>query len=261
MKSLHSAFGVTGLIAAAIFTLVPAGRAATVEGFESNVLAPGSTLGDASIRTPNYFGISPTEGTHELLLTTINSTSDSQAPESGTNATTPPAIAAFVGSGSVGFLRNSRPGQTPAATGREGSAYKIDLGALNVGDVISFDINFLTSDFVPGGDSTADFAFYTLNGATDNVSVIADSNDAVTAFGNGSPFNLQTGYQTITINITTAGNYTLAIGVMDAGDTAGVSGLLVDNISVAPIPEPSTVGLGLAGAVLLVALRRRIKRS
>jgi hypothetical protein len=47
---------------------------------------------------------------------------------------------------------------------------------------------------------------------------------------------------------------------MDATNTDGRSGLLIDNIQV-NVPEPSTVGLGIAGAVLLVALRSRIKKT
>ena len=62
------------------------------------------------------------------------------------------------------------------------------------------------------------------------------------------------------INITTAGVYTLGIGVMDATTTDGPSALLLDNIAVI-VPEPSTVGLGMAGAVLLIALRRVIKKT
>jgi hypothetical protein len=50
---------------------------------------------------------------------------------------------------------------------------------------------------------------------------------------------------------------------MNATTTDGPSALLVDNISAGPaaIPEPSTVGLGVAGAVLLVALRRFKKNA
>jgi len=40
------------------------------------------------------------------------------------------------------------------AQGTEGSAFKINLGALSVGDVTSFDYDFLTSDL-----TRSDFAF------------------------------------------------------------------------------------------------------
>jgi hypothetical protein len=48
---------------------------------------------------------------------------------------------------------------------------------------------------------------------------------------------------------------------MDAKDMDIASGLLVDNISITAVPEPSTIGLGIAGAVLLVALRNRFKKA
>src|SRR5882724_3867330 len=89
MKANKSALCASALLAIAMLVLVPArsSRAATVEGFETLTLTGTNSIGDASIRTPNYFGINPTEGTHELLLTTINNTSDAPATnQSGTNA-------------------------------------------------------------------------------------------------------------------------------------------------------------------------------
>ena len=48
---------------------------------------------------------------------------------------------------------------------------------------------------------------------------------------------------------------------MDATTGDNPSGLLVDNIVVTPVPEPTTVGFTLAGAALLVALRSRIRKT
>jgi PEP-CTERM motif len=39
------------------------------------------------------------------------------------------------------------------------------------------------------------------------------------------------------------------------------SGLLVDNIQLNPVPEPTTIAFSIAGAGLLVALRSRFKKS
>jgi hypothetical protein len=58
-----------------------------------------------------------------------------------------------------------------------------------------------------------------------------------------------------------AATYTLGIAVMDATDTANPSGLLIDKIQVTPVPEPTTVAFSIAGASLLMALRRRIKKT
>jgi hypothetical protein len=48
---------------------------------------------------------------------------------------------------------------------------------------------------------------------------------------------------------------------MDATTADNSSGLLIDNIQVTPVPEPTTIGFSVAGAALLVALRKRIKRT
>lgn len=255
MKITTTAAAVT----AALLALTSAGYAATVEGFESTSLSSANSRGDASIRTPNYFGINPTEGTHALLLTSINNTNDSPAAsQSGTNADTPANIASFLNVSSVGFLRNTRPGTLASDTGREGSAFSINLGALNVGDQITFDYNFLTSDA-----GNRDFGFYTLNGATANVPIFADELDAITVTPSsppGNPFNLQSGWQTTTITISQAGNYTLGIGLMDSRGLTGPSAVMIDNIAVNAVPEPSTLGLILAGGVSLAAMRRRLRR-
>ena len=72
---------------------------------------------------------------------------------------------------------------------------------------------------------------------------------------------METTYYTVSITITSAATYTLGIAVMDATTTDNQSGLLVDNIVVTPVPEPTTVAFSIAGASLLMALRRRIKKT
>ena len=256
MKNKTNRLSFAAIIAVTLLAMAPAVNAATVEGFESG--STGTNIGDVSNRTPTYGPASPTEGLRMLLLTTINTGLDGGAQQSpGTGADTVENQQTFVGATNIGFLRNSKAGQLPSATARDGSAFKLTLGALNVGDVITFDYNFLTSD---SNDTTNDFAYYTLNGATSNVPIIADTANAIALFGGGTPFNLQSGWGTVTINVSTAANYTLAIGVADAANSAGASGLLIDNISVAPIPEPSTFGLIVAGAISFVAVRRRMKK-
>jgi hypothetical protein len=256
MKFHRSAFGVAACLAVFMVVFVPAEgvHAQTVQGFESG-LPPGSTIGDAGIRTTNYFGITPTEGNNMLLITTIHNKNDSPTVnQSGMNADAPANVAFFLGYNESN-IRNTRPGTLPSDTIREGSAFELNLGPINAGFVITFDYNFLTSE--PG--PARDFAFITLTGQSGDVPIVADIFDAGTAFGGGSPFNLQSGFQTYSINISTAGTYTLGIGIADARNLEGPSGLLIDNISI--IPEPSSIMLGVAGAVFLVALRRRVRKS
>lgn len=256
MKPNKSTLGATALLAVAMLVLTPArsSRAGTVEGFETLTLDATNSIGDASIRTPDYFGINPTEGTHQLLLTTI-STAGAHDPgpnQSGTNAVSVTSLAAFYGL-STGNIRDG------TVTGQEGSGFKLSLGPLNVGDVITFNYDFLTNEIQPGAHN--DFAFVTFGSG--NTTTIADTFSTLTpTTGVGNLFALEIGYQTFTINITTAATYTLGIGVTDGTTTDTSSALLVDNISVtAFVPEPSTVGLGMAGAVLLIALRRVIKKT
>ncbi|MBD2362419.1 PEP-CTERM sorting domain-containing protein [Anabaena minutissima FACHB-250] len=57
-------------------------------------------------------------------------------------------------------------------------------------------------------------------------------------------------------NFTTAGTYTLGFGVVDVGDTTVNSALLVDNVKLTPVPEPTTMfgilmGMGFGYAAKL----------
>jgi hypothetical protein len=236
-----------------MLSLVGIARATVVEGFESGAFSGSeATAGDAGITT-TYHSIAATEGTRQLLLTTINNTNDPGYSHEFADATTPANMSSLFGV-SASQIRDG------VATAQEGSGFTINLGVLQAGSTISFNWDFLTTE-VPTGQHR-DFAFYTLTGIS-GVTVIADSfspllhptTDAT------NPFNLETGYQTLTININTTGSYTLGIGVADATTTDNPSGLLVDNIQVTPVPEPTTIGFVLAGASLLVALRSRIKKQ
>jgi hypothetical protein len=259
MKSTARALGSAFFLVSVAILPTKSVRAATVEGFESTTLNSTNSIGDASIRTPNYFGINPTEGTHELLLTTI-STAGSHDPgptQSGTNAVSVSSLATFLGV-ATSSIRDG------TATGTEGSAFKLDLGTVTAGSTITFNYDFLTNDQTPEAGGHNDFAFVTLTGNTGNTPVVADeSTPQAPTTGANNPFVLETQYQTYTINITTTGNYVLGIGVVDATTTDTSSALLVDNISVnagAAVPEPSTIALVVAGAASCLALRRRIRK-
>lgn len=260
-RLLGRAFFAAGLLLAA-----SAGTswATFVEGFESSSLTASNSIGDASIQGV-YFTINPDQLTKQLLLTTINNTAGSDFPigggvpsnQSGNNAvantTSSGGLANFFGITSAGIIRNGT-----TAVGQEGSGFLVNLGALNAGDVVSFRYDFLTQD----NSGQPDFGFVTLNNGTSTSykGVFAQASNATTATtGAGNPFNLETGYQTFSLTITTAGTYTLGIGIADATDKTIASGVLIDNILT--VPEPSTLGLGMAGAVLLVALRRVIKKT
>lgn len=238
----------------AITSLTPSvSYAVLVQGFETG-LPVGSTTGDALV-TGTFQGIAPVQGSNQLLLTTINQTSDGIAPLSGANAVTVNTVAGFVGVPLATLQFNA------TNTGKEGSAFKMTLN-LNVGDVLTFNYDFLTAEDPTDPLAPQDFGFASLvlAGSLVNYQILGNTSAAVLTSSGPTFFN-QTGYQTYTFTVTTAGSYTLGIGVLDAKGVTGQSGLLVDNISVTAVPEPSTIGLGLAGAALLIALRRRIKIS
>jgi hypothetical protein len=93
-----------------------------------------------------------------------------------------------------------------------------------------------------------------------NTPVIADTFSLLTpTSGAGNPFVLETHYLTFSIAIAAAGNYTLGIGVVDGTTSDVPSALLIDNIQLLPIPEPSTFALVVIGIATLAALRRQLK--
>ena len=217
-----------------------------VTGFESGDPAVASHLGDAST-VGTFEGDAPTEGTQQYLITTISANDgDGQTPVSGSDAVAHPGLQNYMGGLSL--------------ADQEGSGFKLTL-TVNPGEgSISFDWNFLTNDTrtTAGGD-TAFFALYDSANNLVSTGNIANVTNATNVNSTGNPFAFDSGYHTKTISIASPGTYTLGIGIFDRGDLTLNSGLLVDNVQV--VPEPSTVGLALGGAALLLAVRRRIKGS
>lgn len=243
----------------ALCLLTQTGHATLAEGFESGLGPEESVVGDVGIQA-NYFGIAATQGSNQLLLTTINSTAGSPdgiagyANQSGNNAVANSSLVSFFGV-SPGSIKNG------SRTGQEGSGFTISLGALSAGQTISFDYDFLTQE-PTDGNGNPDFGFFTLTNQS-GVVVLTDVLSAQDSILGGGPFGNQTDYLTKTINVTSSGTYILGIGVADAGNASNddaPSALLVDNIQVT-VPEPTTIAFSIAGAGLLVALRSRFKKS
>ena len=235
-------------LAAGLLVALSAPRvdAVIVQDFESTT---GTIFGDAGRQ--GTFGVPPFGGSFQLLLTTFN------AGEGGGIAGNDIAVGGAGGlqsqlalpSGTITF-----PGAAPLGGG---SAFQMSLGALNVGDTVGFSYDFLTSE---GGHP--DFAFAALQNTTTGAVtyiVFANANQSgLTALASLPNFDLHSGYLTAAgIGVTVAGNYTLSIGVADAQNNNTQSGLLLDNITVSPVPEPSTLALAAVGIVGAAALIRR----
>jgi Ca2+-binding RTX toxin-like protein len=174
-------------------------------GFESGNFTNWSTIGNASIQTAAY-GSTPTEGNFQALITTgFPSVSDT-------------TLENFLGlnTGAIDSLGN--------VNATEGSALQLNPITVSAGSVLSFDWNFLTNESTPSFFN--DFSFVSITSGP--LSKLADTNSTFVL----SPFFKETGYQTFEYKFTTAGTYSVGLGVVDLLDTLVESGLLVDNLRI-----------------------------
>lgn len=229
-----------------------------VNGFEPGDPAVTTKVGDGSTQG-TYFGVAPAQGLNQFLITTIASADgDGFSPVSGTDAVSNFTLQSF-------FF-----GVGPSGT--EGSGFQLTftvpdtMGAPDA--ALTFQYDFLTNEFAPGNHN--DIAYAMLFDSSDvllgGVQTITTANLAqpgLTLLSDQSgPFQFHTGYQTFSISLVglAPGTYTLGIGIQDRTTFDIPSGLLVDNVFLI-VPEASTIGLGIAGAVLLIALRSRFRKA
>jgi hypothetical protein len=252
-KGFHVALAILGL------ALASTAPAVVVQDFESGIGPNGFIFGD-SARIGTYAGIAPFAGAGQLMLTTFGSNaSDGGGITGGGNAVLVAALNTSLGLPNGTIQALAPAGSTPIT---EGSGYSFTLPTtLNVGDVVSFSYNFLTADGLH-----QDFAFAVLlNTATQATTSILLANALTTPLpgtgGNASsPFNAGTGYLTSAgFTIAAAGNYQISFGVIDANNNQLGSGLLLDNITVTSVPEPSTLALAGLGALGVAGFLRRRK--
>ena len=184
-------------------------------GFETGTFSNWRTIGDTSVETAD-FGIAPSEGTFQALLTTGANDSGGSVVDSD--------LENFLELSS-GVLDNLGNGNAT-----EGSGIKQTFTA-EAGDILTFDWNFLTNE----GEQSFfnDFAFFSISPFTLE---LADTGASLfETFAEGFDDSvLETGYQSVSVAISEAGTYTLNFGVVDVEDDAVDSGLLVDNIQVLP---------------------------
>lgn len=227
-------------------------------GFENGDFSGWETFGRATIETA-ALGSGPTEGTHQALLDTVCPKVDippgSECPDSGGNFTD---LATFldVSPTSLNALEPNR------RQGFEGSAIKTTF-SVRAGDQISFDWNFLSDE--QENEMYNDFSFVTLSqmaprglGSTFSELLSSDTD-----------FRSETGFSKFSFTFLEAGEYTLGLGVVDVGDGAVDSGLLVDKVVLSrkpvmgsppptKVPEPASVlGILAFGAWGFIQMRLR----
>jgi hypothetical protein len=127
----------------------------------------------------------------------------------------------------------------------EGSALKQTFN-VNAGDTLSFGWKFLTNE-----GTQPDYAFVVINGVASTLVTTAAATIP------SSPLTWETVSGVFSHSFASASTVTLAVGVVDIGDYNATSELRINDVALAPIPEPETYALLLAGLGLLGAVSRR----
>lgn len=201
-------------------------QALTNGSFETGDFTDWETIGNTSIET-SAFGSGPTDGNFEAFLSTDDPTVSDSTLENFLD----------LAPGSLDSLGNG--------DATVGSAIRQTFTA-EAGDILTFDWNFLTDEFTPDPFFN-DFAFVSLTGLDTLANTFSPFVDSLTPL-----FDEETGFETFSFTIETAGTYTLGLGVTDVLDTIFDSGLLIDNVDLESVPEPVSV-LSLIGLVALGA--------
>ncbi|MEL6520154.1 MAG: VPLPA-CTERM sorting domain-containing protein [Pseudomonadota bacterium] len=227
--------------AAVAVVLGSAASAATVTNGDFDDGLNGWTVtGDISV-VDATFGVAPTSGLNQALITTDTVLTDAD-------------LQTALGAGLGSLDAFSAATNTDGGNVTGGSVLTQTINTI-VGQSFSFDYNFLNGE--GNNSSFADGAFFYADGTYFLLGDV-DSPELNTS---ATIFNSETGYQTFTYNFTTTGSQIIGFGVFNEGDTAVESGLLIDNIvgGVAPVPVPAALPLLLTAFGGLAAVRRRRK--
>ena len=231
-----------GLIATTVGLLLAGNAMAAVTngGFAGNSLAGWTTLGDVTTASGGAF------------LTTASLEFQDDFPEdAGTFNASQVNSAYDVASGGFEAFAGLDLGalDTPDFA-YEGSLLKQTI-TVSAGDTLSFNWNMFTNE-----GTNADYAFVVINGA---LSILSPAANATIP---SVPYDLSTGASVFSQTFASASSVNLAFGVVDLGDYGVTSALWLDNVKLvaAPVPEPETYAMLLAGlGIIGASSRRRIK--
>jgi len=267
MRRLPGAHRFSLVIAAALAVVgIPASAPAMITNgsFEQGDFTGWFRGGDRSIQDAS-FGVTPPDGSNQVLLTTINDgVNNALEPDSfsGNSAFPERFLEDFLELPRGTFDALSPSGDPATETSVVGQDFTAQAGSL-----LRFEWNFLT-DETEIDPSFDDFAAVYVEETNTNtqVSLSVLVNVAAASFQpSATPFASETGYQTTEIQLPTTGvpvngNYTFAVAVFDVEDQLVPSALVVDNVQLPPpVPEADTallVGLGLFGLAWVSRPRR-----
>ena len=201
-------------------------------------------------------GITPSAGTQQFLLTTINPAGSVPAGYgTGPADTDVTALNTYFG------LAN---GTLAGLNAADGSGYLSSRVTLTMGSVVSFDYVFLTDEdnTLSGSQFHDDRAFLTINGVVNSTIYLASQlSGAQLDNGSNTIFSFQTpGYVTVNYTVPSTGDYTFGFGVIDTNVNTTKSGLLIDNFNYT-VPEPGTAATVLlfVSSVVALGLARRFR--
>lgn len=234
VKSSALTAGVVSLIGATVCVCDPSYAQVINGGFETGTFAGFERIGVTSIQTA-AFGSGPTEGNFQALITNAE------------GSVSTPNLETFLG---------LTPGSLQNRGANGGSAIRQTFTA-DAGNVLTFNFNFLTNETAP--PALNDIPFVTLNSSvTELTNAFSASFPSFTPLTN---FEAETGFQSFSLTVPTTGTFTLGFGVTDIGDPIVDSGLLVENIVLQPIPEPSSIfGFLTFSAFIAAAMMKHKQR-
>lgn len=272
--------------------MTPAAAAVINGSFETGTLAGWETLGDVSIQQAGI-GITPTDGSHQAVITTLcgDGTSISgsygcqitatERPYSGINALYTAlscydfdALGNCIGApvGTPGMEVIHFVGLTPADliddfnVNGEGSAIRQGFHA-NAGDTVSIDYNYV---------GEYEWGFLTLF-STDPVSTLriveraplqtlpsnmhlCERVEGNSPAGNQcpNPWNsVETGFRHFSYQLASAGNYQIGLAVFEVEEGTVPSAMVIDNLRVSPVPIPTAFWLFGSAVGVMGWLRRK----